>query len=173
MKLTRRFLLGAPFLLGACQMLPPLPEEPVVPVSLDTAFATRAGGSGVFMRKHVWTEERFTLAQRGHRQRDRLVVDQVFSFEGGLRNRLTWTFTREEPGLWRGDRDDLITPARVVESRGMVWFSYQADFRRAEGVTRWGFEEVLYRRADGALVIDGVLSENGTPKVNERIVLRA
>lgn len=172
MQVSRRFVLGAPFLFGACQTLPPLPEEPVVPVSLEVAFATRAFGSGVFLRKHVWTEERFTLAQHGRRLPDRLVVEQTFTFETGARNRLVWHFLPEAPGLWRGQREDLIGTARVVENSGMVWFSYQANFQRAGGTVLWGFEEMLYRRGDGALVIDGVLAEGGTPALNERIVLR-
>ncbi|MGY6533787.1 MAG: DUF3833 family protein [Pararhodobacter sp.] len=172
MKVSRRFVLGAPFLLGACQPLPPMPEEPIVAVSLESAFAGRAGGSGVFLRKHVWTEERFTLAQSGRRLPDRLMVEQTFTFETGTRNHLVWHFFPQQPGLWRGQRDDLVGTARVVENSGMVWFSYQADFVRPGGTVRWGFEEMLYRRQDGALVIDGVLAEGGTPALNERIILR-
>ena len=172
MIISRRFVLAAPVLLAGCQFLPPMPDETGAPVGLVEGFAGRAAGSGVFTRKHGRGEEHFTLAQNGRLQRGQLVVHQVFAFANGLRNRLTWQFEPEAPGLWLGRRDDLIGTARVVERQGMVWFSYTADFARPAGVTRWGFEEVLYRRPDGALVIDGVLSEGSTPALNLRVVLR-
>lgn len=172
MLLSRRFVLAAPMLMAGCQFLPPMPDATGAPVGLVEGFSGRAAGSGVFTRKHGRSEERFTLAQNGQMRRGQLVVHQVFAFANGLRNRLIWQFEFEAPGLWLGRRDDLIGTARVVERQGMVWFSYVADFQRPSGITRWGFEEVLYRRPDGALILDGVLAEGGTPAVNQRIVLR-
>lgn len=172
MMISRRHLLVAPALLAGCQFLPPMPEEIGAPIGLAQGFSGRLAGSGVFTRKHRREEEPFTLAQSGRMRRQGLEVQQVFAFPGGLRNRLTWVFEPQAPGLWQARRDDLVGTARVVESRGMVWFSYTANFQRPSGVTRWGFEEVLYQRPDGALVLDGVLAEGGTPALNQRIVLR-
>lgn len=173
MLVSRRFLLAAPVLLGACQYLPPEPEERGAPVGLMDGFSGRLAGSGVIRRKHSEIPQRFTVAQQGWRRGERLEVRQHFAFAGGLRKRLTWRFEPEAPGLWRGSREDLVEPARVVERGGMVWFSYLADFEHPDGPTRWGFEEVLYRRPDGALVLDGVMSEGPRPAVNLRMVLRA
>lgn len=173
MRVSRRFLLAAPVLLGGCQYLPPEPDERGAPVGLMDGFSGRLAGSGVIRRKTSEVPQRFTLAQHGGRRGDHLAVSQHFAFAGGTRKRLTWRFEREAPGLWRGMREDLVEPARVVERGGMVWFSYLADFEHPAGPTRWGFEEVLYRNPDGALVLDGVMSEGSMPAVNLRIVLRA
>ena len=171
MLLTRRSFLAAPLVLGACQYLPPMPEETGAPVTLREGFSGARGGSGVIRRKHVHTLERFTLAQQGRMAGADLLVAQRFAFDSGLRNALDWRFTPQGPGLWQGSRADLVGTARVTERDGMVWFSYLADFAHPAGIMRWGFEEVLYRRPDGALVLDGVLSEGSTPALNLRVVL--
>ena len=86
-----------------------------------------------------------------------------FIYDDGQEDRLTWVFDRAGPGRWTGRREDTVGAAEVVEENGEVRLRYTADFRSPSGVTRLGFEDVIYLRDDGVIVNDAIVSRAGFP----------
>jgi hypothetical protein len=162
MPLPRRTFLLAPLALAACAAVPADPTGPTVPVTLDSAFAGRSLGKGVF-RDITGTERRFTARLDGRLAGDRLTVVEDFVYDDGQVDRLTWVFDRTGPGRWTGRREDTVGPAEVVEQDGLVRLSYTVDFRSLSGTTRLGFSDVIYGLPDGRIANDAVVTRLGVP----------
>ena len=163
MVLTRRsVLLGAAALAG-CARQPATPAGPLEAITLDRAFGGRAVGAGVFRVSLTGAERRFTARLDGRLEGDRLTVVEDFFYDDGEENRLTWVFDRTGPGRWTGRREDTVGPAEVVETGTEVRLSYRVDFRAGDGVTRLGFEDVIYFAPDGRVINDAIVTRWGLP----------
>ena len=163
MILTRRSLVLGTAALAGCARVPPSPEGPRAPITLDAAFAGRAVGAGVFRVTLTGAERRFTARLDGRLEGDRLTVVEDFLYDDGEENRLTWVFDRAGPGRWTGRREDTVGPAEVIEAGTEVRLSYLADFRSGDGVTRLGFEDVIYFGPDGRIINDAIVTRWGLP----------
>jgi Protein of unknown function (DUF3833) len=164
---ARRLFLAAGIylLLAACASAPADPAPPTIPVTLTEAFMGGSTGQGHF---RVWVtgdERRFTARLNGtlSNQGNRLTVVEDFVYDDGEKNRLTWVFDRSGPTTWTGKREDTVGLAQVVEEDGLIRLTYTADFASPSGVTRLGFADVIYRRPDGVIVNDAVVSRAGIP----------
>ena len=169
----RTFVLGA-LALGGCASAPPSPPPGGPSLTLDRAFLGRKTGAGVFRVYLTGSERRFTAKLNGtlSRQGSRLTVVEDFLYDDGDENRLTWVFDRAGPGRWTGRRDDTVGIATAVEANGEVRLTYIADFKSPSGVTRLGFADVIYARADGVIVNDAVVSRGGFPVGTVRFELK-
>lgn len=163
MPLPRRAVLLGVAALAGCARVPAAPPGPLQPVTLDSAFAGRAVGAGVFRVDLTGAERRFTARLDGRLDGDRLTVVEDFLYDDGEENRLTWVFDRAGPGRWTGRREDTVGTADVVETGTEVRLSYRADFRSGETVTRLGFEDVIYLGPDGRVVNDAIVTRWGLP----------
>lgn len=169
MHMTRRsVLLGAAALAG-CTTLPNSPAGEVLPITLDSAFAGRANGVGLFRVDLTGSERRFSARLNGTLRGDRLTVVEDFIYDDGQQNRLTWVFDRAGPGRWTGRREDTVGIAQVVETGSEVRLTYVADFDGGDGtVTRLGFEDVIYRLPNGRIINDAVVTRWGVPVATVR-----
>ncbi len=55
-------------------------------------------------------------------------------------------------GTWTGRREDTVGEATVTETGTEIRLEYVADVRSRGQVTRLGFADVIYRRAEGVVV---------------------
>ncbi len=165
--LNRRtiFFGASALVLAACAGVPPDPAPPTVPVTLTEAFVGRSTGTGLFRVWLTGDERRFSAKLNGTLSKggNRLTVVEDFVYDDGEKNRLTWVFDRSGPGTWTGKREDTVGVAQVVEADDVVRLTYTADFASPSGVTRLGFADVIYRRPDGVIVNDAVVSRTGIP----------
>lgn len=173
----RTLLLGfAAVLLGACTSAPSAPASKGADLTLVSAFQGRSTGTGHFRVWLTGEERRFTAQLNGtvtgRTGRRTLKVVEDFAYDDGQKDRLTWVFTESGPGTWRGKREDTVGEATVTETGGEIRLSYTADFRSPSGVTRLGFEDVIFARSDGAIVNDGIVSRAGLPIAAVRFVIR-
>lgn len=171
----RTFIVGAgALLLAGCASAPPDPIPPTVPVTLTEAFVGRSTGTGLFRVWLTGDERRFTARLNGTLSKggNRLTVVEDFIYDDGERNRLTWVFDRSGPATWIGKREDTVGLAQVVEADGVIRLTYTADFAAPSGVTRLGFADVIYRRPDGVIVNDAVVSRAGIPVGAVQFVIR-
>lgn len=172
--MDRRFFLLSTLALGACASAPPSPSGPTRALTLDQAFLGQKRGAGVFRVWLTGDERRFTARLNGHLSRSgqRLTVVEDFLYDDGQKDRLTWVFDRAGPGRWTGRREDTVGMASVVEENGEIRLRYTADFKSLSGVTRLGFEDVIYLRDDGVIVNDAVVSRSGFPVGSVRFEIR-
>jgi hypothetical protein len=170
----RLFMIGA-LSLGGCATLPASPDLPTRPITLDQAFMGRKRGAGLFRVPLTGDERRFTALLNGHLSRDgqRLTIVEDFLYDDGQKNRLSWVFDRAGAGRWIGRREDTVGTATAIEQNGEVRLSYTADFASDTSVTRLGFEDVIYQRADGVIVNDAVVTRFGFPIGTVRFEIRS
>lgn len=163
--MDRRLFLLSALAIGACASVPPSPTLSTQPVTLDQAFTGRKRGAGLFRVWLTGDERRFTARLDGRLSQggNRLTVVEDFLYDDGQKDRLTWVFDRAGPGRWTGRRDDTVGTAEVIEENGEVRLRYTADFKSPSGVTRLGFEDVIYLRQDGVIVNDAIVSRAGFP----------
>lgn len=172
----RSFLVGAAgFFLAGCATAPQDPAPPTIPLTLTEAFVGRSTGTGVFRVWLTGNERRFTARLNGTLSQggNRLTVVEDFVYDDGEKNRLTWVFDRTGMGIWTGKREDTVGLAQVVEAGGVIRLTYTADFASPAGVTRLGFADVIYRRLDGVIVNDAVVTRLGVPVGAVQFVIRA
>ncbi|MFN7224642.1 MAG: DUF3833 family protein [Paracoccaceae bacterium] len=172
--MDRRLFLTGALALGGCASVPASPTVATRPVTLDQAFVGRKRGAGVFRVWLTGEERRFRAHLDGRLSRSgaRLTVVEDFTYDDGQTDRLTWVFDRTGPGRWTGRREDTVGQATVVEENGEVRLAYTADFKSLSGVTRLGFEDVIYLRTDGVIVNDAVVSRAGFPVGSVRFEIR-
>lgn len=170
----RRLFLTGTLALAGCSALPPAPDVATRPVTLDQAFVGRKQGAGVFRVSLTGAERRFDARLDGRLSNggQRLTVVEDFAYDDGQTNRLTWVFDRSGPGRWTGRRDDTVGMATAIEENGAVRLSYVADFASTDRVTRLGFQDVIYLRADGVIVNDAVVTRAGIPVGTVRFEIR-
>jgi hypothetical protein len=163
--LNRRHLLLSPLALlpAACATRPGSPTGDVRAITLVDAFRGRTVGQGVFRVPIAGVERRFRADLVGTVRGDRLTIVEDFLFEDGERDRLTWRFRRTGPASWTGRREDTVGEATVSETGREIRLDYVADVRSRGQVTRLGFSDVIYRRADGIVVNEAVVTRAGLP----------
>jgi hypothetical protein len=172
--LTRRLLalvtLALP--LGACATMPASPTAPAGRLTLVDAFRGRTVGEGIFRVPIAGLERRFRATLNGRYDGRTLTVVEDFVFADGETDRLTWRFARVSPGRWTGTREDVIGTADVRETATEIRLDYTADARSRGTVTRLGFSDVIYRRADGVIVNEAVVTRFGVPIGSVEFLIR-
>jgi hypothetical protein len=172
--MDRRFFLLGGLAVAGCASAPPSPRVATRPVTLEQAFTGRKTGAGLFRVWLTGQERRFTAKLDGRLSNNgtRLTVVEDFVYDDGQEDRLTWVFDRTGSGRWTGRREDTVGEAEVVEENGEIRLRYLADFRSPSGVTRLGFEDVIYLRDDGVIVNDAIVSRAGIPVAAVRFEIR-
>jgi hypothetical protein len=166
--LTRRSLLIAtPLVVAGCATVPPSPQGDIQSISLVDAFQGRTVGRGLFSVPIAGIERGFDARLNGTlrtvRGVETLTVVEDFFFDDGETDRLTWVFARTGPNSWTGVREDTVGSASVVETSGEVRLTYVADVESRGETTRLGFADVIYRRADGVVINEAVVTRFGLP----------
>ncbi len=164
--------LAAALPLAACATVPSVPEAATAPLTLVEAFRGRTMGRGLFTAPIINSRRGFTARLDGRLAGDVLTVAEEFGYDDGQADRLTWVFRRTGAGTWAGRREDTVGEARVVEDGRTIRLSYMADFRSPSGVTRLGFEDVIYRGAPGVVVNEGIVTRLGFPIGKVRFEIR-
>lgn len=178
MSINRRLVLagGSALVLVGCATTPATPIVPTRPVTLVSAFQGRRVGTGQFRVWLTGSERRFQARLDGRVTREAgqrvLTVVEDFAYDDGQRDRLTWVFRETGAGRWSGKREDTVGEANVIEENGQIRLSYIADFKSLAGTTRLGFSDLIYERADGTLVNDGIVTRAGIPVAAVRFLIR-
>ncbi len=160
----RHFALSSLALLSAgCATRPGSPAGNLRSITLVDAFRGRTVGRGLFRVPIAGVERRFRANLVGTLRGDRLTIVEDFFFDDGETDRLTWRFQRTGNASWTGRREDTVGEATVTETGREVRLDYVADVRSRGQVTRLGFSDVIYRRADGVVVNEAVVTKAGLP----------
>ena len=163
--IARRGLIcaGLAILLAGCATQPPSPDVSSPKLTLTEAFSGRTTGIGVFTVPLTGLERRFTARLNGTLRGDRLIVTEDFVYDDGVKERLTWRFRRTGPATWDGAREDTVGTARVTEKGSEIRLENLADIKSKGEVTRLGFSDVIFRRADGVVINNAVVTRHGLP----------
>jgi hypothetical protein len=162
----------AGFALSGCATRPPSSADGTSPITLVDAFRGRTVGVGLFSVPLTGLQRRFTAKLNGRVGPDSLTVVEDFLFDDGEVDRLTWRFRKLDEGRWSGQREDTVGLATVVETGREVRLEYVADVRSKGSITRLGFADVIYRRRDGVVINEAIVTRLGLPVGTVRFELR-
>ncbi|GGA47108.1 DUF3833 family protein [Pelagibacterium lentulum] len=171
--LRRTLLAGglAALALGGCARVPRVPLSADTSLTLDEAFAGQSRGRGEFVVPITGYRRGFDVDLNGTLSSDTLTVVEDFYWDDGEVQQLTWRFTRTAPGRWSGMREDVVGEADVRETENGITLDYTADIEANGEVTRLSFSDILYRRADGAIINEALVRMFGLPVGNVRLVI--
>ncbi|MEM6384203.1 MAG: DUF3833 family protein [Pseudomonadota bacterium] len=171
--INRRIVLAAlPLSLAGCATRPTGPVTNTLPITLVDAFRGQTVGRGLFSVPIAGVERGFDARLDGRISGNTLTVVEDFFFDDGETDRLTWVFTRTGPFEWSGVRDDTVGRATVVETGTEIRLDYTADVVSRGETTRLGFSDIIYRRADGVVINEAVVTRFGFPIGTVRFELR-
>lgn len=160
----RTLLVGAGLVLTGCATRPSVPAlANPQPITLVDAFQGETVGRGVFSVPIAGVRREFTANLVGTLDGDVFTVVEDFFFADGETQRLTWVFTRTGSASWDGVREDTVGKADVKELGTKVRLSYTADVESRGETTRLAFSDVIYRRPDGRVINEAVVSRFGFP----------
>lgn len=163
----RTFVSAVPLVIAGCATVPPSPRVATRPVTLIDAFQGRTVGRGLFSVPLAGVERGFDARLNGTFRTvqgvETLTVVEDFFFDDGETDRLTWVFARTGPNTWTGVREDTVGSADIVETENEVRLTYTADVVSRGETTRLGFADVIYRRADGVVINEAVVTRFGLP----------
>ena len=144
------------------------PQRGTEALMLESFFAGRTEGEGVFRNSWTGSERRFKVAIEGGWDGETLTLVEDFTFADGERDRKTWHLRRTSNSTFAGRRDDLVGEA-------MVWRDGKA-MRMVYSVKLAGwtvdFMDVLALREDGTLLNRATVGKWGLRLARVELVLR-
>lgn len=136
--------------LGACALPPdPPPDTAAAPaLVLESFFAGRTVGEGVFTNSWTGAQRRFDVVIEGSWDGRTLTLVEDFAFADGEKDRKTWRFERIGRGTYVGTREDVVGLARAWTDGKAVRLEYAVTL----GSWTVDFADVLALTDDRSLI---------------------
>lgn len=110
--------------LTACASPPEAPTAAPSALVLEEFFAGRTVGRGVFVNSWTGARRDFDVTIEGNWDGRTLTLVEDFAYADGERDRKTWSFERQAPGVYTGRREDVVGTARVWTEGNAVRLEY-------------------------------------------------
>lgn len=140
-------------------------EQPLV---LESFFAGRSEGEGVFVNSWTGSERRFHVDIIGTWNGATLTLVEDFVYVDGEKDRKTWTLRRTGPGTFAGTREDVVGEARIWTDGPVVRLAYRVKL----GGIIVDFADVLALRPDDSLLNRATVGKWGARLGRVELVLR-
>jgi Protein of unknown function (DUF3833) len=165
--ISRRFALTALLAtaLAGCAGPPALVPPVGAPAfTLEGFFTGRTVGKGAFTSAIAGVNRPMTVVTTGRWNGRTLTLREDFMFADGEKDVKTWRFTRLSPGVYEGEREDVIGKAVVRQVGNTVQLTYTADVRSKDGsVTRLDFADTIAPIDRRSVINKAVVSKFGVP----------
>lgn len=132
-------------------------------IVLERDFVGRSYAKGVFTNKVTGSQRGLTVVLDGRLGNGALTLREAFTYSDGEQDVKTWIFRKTGPGSYTGTREDVVGQASIRTEGNGVRLSYDVDLPTGAGPVRVHFEDVIERRADGAIVNRAIVSKLGAP----------
>ena len=148
--MSRALLLLLPlFFVTACAGRPALPSGDTRPFVLERDLAGKTRARGTF--SSITGDVRgFTAYLDGTWDGETLTLIEDFDFDDGEKDRKTWRLSKTADGRFVGTREDVIGEAEGFYEEGAFRLEYIV--RLGDGGRKVKFRDILYKRADEAIV---------------------
>lgn len=141
--------------LAACASPPDVPATATQALVLEEFFAGRTVGRGTFVNSWTGSQRAFDVTIDGKWDGQTLTLIEDFDYADGERDRKTWTFERQSPGVYVGRREDVVGTARAWTDGKAVRLEYTVKL----GGWTVDFADVLALEGPGALVNKATVSK--------------
>lgn len=135
---------------------------------LESFFAGRTVGHGVFVNSWTKSERRFHLVIDGTWDGRVLALAESYVYEDGLREQKSWRLQQTAPGVFTGMYDDTIGPASIWSDGPVVRLQYRL---KLAGIAL-DFDETMALRDDGTVVDRARVTKWGIPVGRLEVVMR-
>ncbi len=151
--------------LTACAGPPVLTPPVTAPAfTLEGFFTGKTVGKGAFSSAIAGVNRPMTVITTGRWNGRTLTLREDFIFADGEKDVKTWRFTRLSPGVYEGEREDVIGKAVVRQVGNTVQLTYSADVRSKDGsVTRLDFADTIAPIDRNSVINKAVVSKFGVP----------
>jgi len=135
---------------------------------LESFFAGRTVGDGVFVNSWTKSERRFHVEIDGAWDGHVLALSETYAYADGLRERKSWRLQQTAPGVFTGVYDDTIGPASIWSEGSAVRLQYKL---RLAGISL-DFDETMTLRDDGSVIDQARVTKWGVPVGRLEVVMR-
>ena len=135
---------------------------------LESFFAGRTVGHGVFINSWTKSERRFHLVIDGTWDGRVLALSESYVYEDGLREQKSWRLQQTSPGVFTGTYDDTIGPASIWSDGPVVRLQYKL---KLAGIAL-DFDETMTLCDDGRVIDKARVTKWGIPVGRLEVVMR-
>jgi len=135
---------------------------------LESFFAGRIRGDGVFINSWTKSERRFQVVIDGTWDGRVLALSESYVYDDGLREQKSWRLQQTAPGMFSGVYDDTIGPASIWSEGPVVRLRYKL---KLAGIAL-DFDETMTLREDGSVIDRARVTKWGVPVGRLEVVMR-
>jgi len=135
---------------------------------LESFFAGRTIGDGVFVNSWTKSERRFQVVIDGTWDGNVLALSEVYAYDNGVSERKSWRLLQTSPGVFTGTYDDTIGTASIWSEGEVVRLRYKL---RLAGIAL-SFDETMSLRDDGSVIDQARVTKWGVPVGRLEVVMR-
>ena len=135
---------------------------------LESFFAGRTQGDGVFINSWTKSERRFQVVIDGTWDGCVLALSESYAYDDGLCEQKSWRLQQTAPGVFSGTYDDTIGPASIWSEGPVVRLHYRL---KLAGIAL-DFNETMTLRDDGSVIDKARVTKWGVPVGRLEVVMR-
>lgn len=119
---------------------------------IEEYFTGRTRAWGVFEDRFGTLRRSFTVDMTGIRDGAGLILEEVFLYDDGERQKRIWTITRTADGGYEGSADDVVGIATGRAAGNAIHWRYAMDLKVGRGTWRVSFDDWMILQPDGVLI---------------------
>jgi len=135
---------------------------------LESFFAGRTEGDGVFVNSWTQSERRFHVIIDGVWDGNVLTLSESYAYADGLREQKIWCLQQSATGAFTGAYDDTVGPANIWSEGAIVRLQYKL---KLAGIAL-DFDETMALRDDGSVIDEARVSKWGVTVGRLEVVMR-
>jgi len=135
---------------------------------LESFFAGRTLGDGVFVNSWTKSQRRFQVVIDGTWDGRALALSEIYAYDNGLQERKSWRLLQTAPGVFTGTYDDTIGPAHIWSEGPVVRLQYKL---KLAGIAL-DFDETMALCDDGSVIDKARVTKWGIPVGRLEVVMR-
>ena len=139
--------------------------------SLESFFTGRSSAEGSF-RSITGVNRTFKVQLLGKWDGRTLTLREDFAFDDGTRDRKTWRFVKDGPGVYRGRREDVIGETEVRMKDNVARFSYLVFLDPENRRNKVRFHDTMTLNSDGRVLNTAYVTKFGLPVAWTRVEFR-
>ncbi len=136
--------------------------------TLESLFVGSTAGEGVFTNSWTRSERCFRVDIVGTWDGRVLTLREDFAYDDGEKDHKTWRFEKKAPGVYDGQREDVVGVARVWTEGAAVRLEYAVKL----GGVVLDFTDTLELRLDGSVLNRARVSKWGVPIGRVELTMR-
>lgn len=130
-------------------------------LELDHYFNGRVMAHGIFQKRNGEVARRFTVVIDCHWEGNQGVLDELFTYSDGSKERRVWRLTKHADGRYTGRADDVVGQATGQTSGNAFRWNYTLRLPVDGSVYDVQFDDWMFLMEDGVMLNRATMSKFG------------